>query len=96
MVLSRGAFVGIVFALFLVAGASVAVGLFAVKLQGQTQHNRVEAAERLCERFNGMSVGIRGFIADVAPQRSGEARRRFPITRDCAASARRTIKPPPG
>lgn len=88
----------IIFALFLVAGVSLAGVIRAFQVQHETQQNRVQSIEDLCGHDNANArhnVEFLEFDVQAKPALVAKARSRFKQTKDCHAFALKTVRPKP-
>lgn len=92
---SQRAFVALIVAVFVAIGAAAAVGVATFVLFQQSQANRVEVNETICERQNAIAVGQRAFVHRVSPELDAEARAVFRIVKDCRAYAENIVAPKP-
>jgi hypothetical protein len=95
MTISKRAFVVLVVVIFLAVGVALAAGGLALRLFGEVQANRTKTNVLICQRFNETARGLQGFVAEVAPDLEGRARKRFAVTPDCREYARELVHPRP-
>lgn len=95
MAISQRAFVGLIVAVFIAIGVSIAVGVGTFVLFQQSQANRVEVNETICKRQNEIARAQRAFVHRVSPELDGAARAAFRLVKDCRAYAERIVDPKP-